>query len=228
MWGRMEIRGVGAGPAVGIRRGGEFILFAAPVVSSEAESPRPEPPRRLRGALLLSPFLGRQEKVSMSDFPSLFYELIRLNGDYTIALSGFEINHLDGSLVLLPNVGAGHIVVLRIVGTRHYGIIYSIRSRRRRPRGLVRVCAVEGTHRGKRRDDVFHVERQDRRPPSAYDAPVSVANPCEDFPDQYCSADNDERIAGHSQFVEENHPGLLVEGQGPGCRIVYGYGLQQL
>ena len=87
----MEIRGVGAGPAVGIRRGEEFILFAAPVVSSEAESPRPEPPRRLRGlparlpaprwarqagaqagALLLSPFLGRQEKVSMSDFPSLF------------------------------------------------------------------------------------------------------------------------------------------------------------
>ncbi len=82
MWGRMEIRGVGAGPAVGIRRGEEFSLFAAPVVSSEAESPRPEPPRRLRGlpaprwarqagaqagALLLSPFLGRQEKVSMLD-----------------------------------------------------------------------------------------------------------------------------------------------------------------
>ena len=62
MWGRMEIRGVGAGPAVGIRRGEEFIPFAAPVLSSEAESPRPEPPRRLRGALLLSTFLGRQEK----------------------------------------------------------------------------------------------------------------------------------------------------------------------
>ena len=85
MWGRMEIRGVGAGPAVGIRRGEAFIPFAAPVVSSEAESPRPEPPRRLRGlpaarcaaqagALLLSPFLGRQEKVSTSDFPDLFYE----------------------------------------------------------------------------------------------------------------------------------------------------------
>ena len=84
----MEIRGVGAGPAVGIRRGEEFILFAAPVLSSEAESPRPEPPRRLRGlpaprwarqagALLLSPFLGRQEKVSMSDFPNLFYEIIQ-------------------------------------------------------------------------------------------------------------------------------------------------------
>ena len=28
MWGRMEIRGVGAGPAVGIRRGEEFIPFA--------------------------------------------------------------------------------------------------------------------------------------------------------------------------------------------------------
>ena len=73
MCGRMEIRGVGAGPEVGIRRGEEFILFAAPVVSSEAESPRPEPPRRLRGlpaprwarqagALLLSPFLGRTRK----------------------------------------------------------------------------------------------------------------------------------------------------------------------
>ena len=62
MCGRMEIRGVGAGPAVGIRRGEEFIPFAAPVVSSEAESPRPEPPRRLRGALLLSPFLGRTRK----------------------------------------------------------------------------------------------------------------------------------------------------------------------
>ena len=66
----MEIRGVGAGPAVGIRQGEAFIPLAAPVVSSEAESPRPEPPRRLRGlpaprwarqagALLLSPFLGR-------------------------------------------------------------------------------------------------------------------------------------------------------------------------
>ena len=85
MCGRMEIRGVGAGPAVGIRRGEEFSLFSAPVVSSEAESPRPEPPRRLRGlpaprwarqagALLLSTFLGRQEKVSTSDFPNLFYE----------------------------------------------------------------------------------------------------------------------------------------------------------
>ncbi len=82
MWGRMEIRGVGAGPAVGIRWGEAFIPFAAPVLTSEAESPRPEPPRRLRGlpaarcaaqagALLLSPFLGRQEKVSMSDFPNL-------------------------------------------------------------------------------------------------------------------------------------------------------------
>ena len=62
MWGRMEIRGVGAGPAVGIRQGEEFIPFAAPVLSSEAESPRPEPLRRLRGALLLAPFLGRTRK----------------------------------------------------------------------------------------------------------------------------------------------------------------------
>ena len=45
IWERMEIRGVGAGPAVGIRRGEEFIPFAAPILSSEAESPRPEPPR---------------------------------------------------------------------------------------------------------------------------------------------------------------------------------------
>ena len=60
MWGRMEIRGVGAGPAVGIRRGEEFILFAAPVVSSEAESPRPEPPRRLWGLPAAAVRRGRQ------------------------------------------------------------------------------------------------------------------------------------------------------------------------
>ena len=81
----MEIRGVGAGPAVGIRRGEEFIPFAAPVVSSEAESPRPEPPRRLRACLrrvgrgrqapfFCHLFLGEQEKVSTSDFPNLSYE----------------------------------------------------------------------------------------------------------------------------------------------------------
>ena len=37
---------------------------------------RPEGP--YRGALLLSPFLGRQQKVSMSDFSNLFYESFRL------------------------------------------------------------------------------------------------------------------------------------------------------
>ena len=63
MCGRMEIRGVGAGPAVGIRRGEEFIPFAAPILSTEAESPRPEPPRRLRGALLLSTFSWAARKV---------------------------------------------------------------------------------------------------------------------------------------------------------------------
>ena len=45
----MEIRGGGAGPAVGIRRGEEFIPFAAPIPSSEAESPRPEPPPAFEG-----------------------------------------------------------------------------------------------------------------------------------------------------------------------------------
>ena len=67
----------GGGSRSGHKAGEEFIPFAAPLLSSEAESPRPEPPRRLRGALLLSPFLERQEKVSMSDFPNLLYELFR-------------------------------------------------------------------------------------------------------------------------------------------------------
>ncbi len=102
MWGRMEIRGGGAGPAVGIRRGEEFIPFATPIVSSEAESPRPEPPRRLRGALLLSPFLGRQEKVSTSDFSNLFCELFRLTfPSFLRSVVAFDlplpgIQHLQG------------------------------------------------------------------------------------------------------------------------------------
>ncbi len=43
MWGRMEIRGVGAGPAVGIRRGEEFNPFSAPILS-EAECHGPSLP----------------------------------------------------------------------------------------------------------------------------------------------------------------------------------------
>ena len=85
-WGRVPQWASGGGRS--------SFLSRAPVLTSEAESPRPEPPRRLRGlpaarcdlpaprwarqagaqagALLLPPFLGRQEKVSMRDSPNLF------------------------------------------------------------------------------------------------------------------------------------------------------------
>ena len=62
----MEIRGVGAGPTAGMRRGEEFSILAAPVLSTEGKVPRPKPPRRLSGALLLSSGAARRAPAAKS------------------------------------------------------------------------------------------------------------------------------------------------------------------